>query len=302
MPDFASSTPAHARTSGRAWVRCAAAFTLIELLVVISIIALLITLLLPALSSAREAARAAACLSNMRQIAIGSFQYTTDYNGYLAPTSVSQYWTRPDNTGGQNAFFSDGPFLGQYTSNDQATRFGVNIAGFVPTDERSGWVCPSDDFFDSVENSTRRKISYAQNIAIARTSLISGVNHWYIYRLEDLAQASSIALQVEGTREWFPGWGTAGNCYGSEEPVGSAGGTGDTPGGNQNYFIRHSEGVNDGGSTNAAFGDGHAERVPDLRQQKLDGDIITYGHPTDPIFTDLPAAFADDDMGNPTQF
>lgn len=301
MPHSSPSGIADARAPRRTFLHPTAAFTLVELLVVISMIALLISLLLPALSAARETARAAACLSNIRQIAVGSFLYTSDYDGYLAPTSVAQYWTRPNNTGSQNAFFSDRPFLGQYTGNDDATRFGINIAGFVPTDERSGWICPSDRFFDSVENSTRRKISYAQNITIARTSLISGVNHWFIYRLEDLAQASSIALQVEGTREWFPGWGTAGNCYGSEEPL-ATGGTGDTPGGNQNYFIRHGSAIGEGGPTNAAFADGHGERVPNLRQQKLDGDVITYGHPTDPIFTDLPAGFADDDMGNPTQF
>ncbi len=53
-------------------------FTLIELLVVISIIALLIAMLLPALKKAREAAKQTACLSNMRQVAIGHTVYASE--------------------------------------------------------------------------------------------------------------------------------------------------------------------------------------------------------------------------------
>src|SRR6187431_2357180 len=62
-------------------------FTLIELLVVIAIIAILAAILFPVFAQARAKARQATCLSNMKQLAVGTMGYTQDYDELYPPAN-----------------------------------------------------------------------------------------------------------------------------------------------------------------------------------------------------------------------
>lgn len=81
----------HGRPSRR---NRAGAFSLVELLVVIAIISVLTAILLPVIKMVREMAQGTRCASNLRQVALASDAYTSEWNGLSLPgyTSTNILW------------------------------------------------------------------------------------------------------------------------------------------------------------------------------------------------------------------
>lgn len=134
------------------------AFTLIELLVVVAIISLLVSILLPSLGAARKQTRAAMCLSNMRQLAVASFAYVSEWGTY--PPSLSNFahantaqgrnlrWKAGVDwlgVGDQSGVFVEGDWQDPNTGNPKgfsaAPRFGVI---FPSIRSEKVYLCPDD--------------------------------------------------------------------------------------------------------------------------------------------------------------
>jgi prepilin-type N-terminal cleavage/methylation domain-containing protein/prepilin-type processing-associated H-X9-DG protein len=159
-------------------------FTLVELLVVIGIIALLIGILLPALNRARQAGANVACLSNVRQLALGAIMFSEEHHGRVPPCSDASFaatndpFTRNfsyrDNGSGVNELQDWASALLPYMGDRSQTDFQK-----APTNKTKVFLCPSDPWlndphpgyrlWNDVTNSASlyQAVSYGYNADIA---------------------------------------------------------------------------------------------------------------------------------------
>jgi prepilin-type N-terminal cleavage/methylation domain-containing protein/prepilin-type processing-associated H-X9-DG protein len=103
------------------------AFTLIELLVVLGIVAVLLALLLPAMNLAKVRVQRAACLSNLRQLGMASFNYVSDNSGEL-PVNFPLLAPRQPNPADWFLGFAGSPHDPMYGPAPQYACTNVNLA------------------------------------------------------------------------------------------------------------------------------------------------------------------------------
>ncbi len=152
-------------------------FTLIELLVVIAIIAILAAILFPVFAKAREKARQTACLSNEKQLGLGFFQYTQDYDEGL-------------------------PQGGAYTHFGFYSNYGLGWASQIYSyvKSRAVYTCPDDT---AIAVAPKSVVSYGYNKNLTPSPFANGSTAVSIVQLHQSAR-TVLLYEVSGNTNGDP--------------------------------------------------------------------------------------------------
>lgn len=132
------------------------AFTLIELLTVIAIIGILAAILIPTVGRVRGSAHQAACMTNLRQIALGVLMFADENRGQLpGPRNAQGAFSGGLVRGVRNPAVNTVDF-GSETSVNASSQLSSHIGKYLQTTR-------NDSLFRCPANSAGREASVAQN-------------------------------------------------------------------------------------------------------------------------------------------
>ena len=238
-------------------------FTLIELMVVVVVFTILVAILLPTKSKAHDdKALTYACINNLKQLAIGSILYCTDYDDYFHAASygMSEGITSDDN----NYFYVYNPLcnLGGKYVNDDGTSMTLEMS-MDDEDSWKLWQCPSmngteawEDWYKTTPKTTRPKTGYQYNGNMYNNQYLT--SHFGSPKAKPTSWVRNVHPLYTGNFVlYFDRCGFAGN--GGSWAVYWNINKGQVPGYTAkdciDYYCRHNDMVN------VAFADGHCETV-----------------------------------------
>ncbi len=167
------------------------AFTLIELLVVISIIAVLMGIMMPALSKAKKKAQGVVCISNLKQISIGMYNYLQDNKN----TFMYQYGDEISKKGWYTKLIKDNKV---YSDNTIAYISGYDVL-----------FCPAQKFITPLTAREQSDYPNLRDYAIVKGYLAYGMSPGLTYdysaagypvtpaKLQNIKQGSKTILVAE---------------------------------------------------------------------------------------------------------
>ena len=168
-------------------------FTLIELLVVIAIIAILAAMLLPALSKAKEKAKAINCLSNVKQVSLGSKMWTDDNQDAIIPLYIQR---------GTSGFDTSSPYdSATYVINDPNDIWWQDIlrlGGYGPNGKVCS--CPSLTSFPTTGSGGSVSTNFTLGIAMNHPEFALTVGSWstLLWKANSVSRPSTAIIFADG--------------------------------------------------------------------------------------------------------